>query len=126
MLKNYLTTAFREIFKNKTFSIIHIFGLTLGISAFVLILQYSLYELNYDNFYKNADHIYRVRQDRYDKGKLSTTWGPGCAGVDPALKKEFPEVLAFARLTNVSGIINIKESNFREDKMFAAPQEYSS
>ena len=42
MLKNYLTTAFREIFKNKTFSIIHIFGLTLGIAAFVLILQYSI------------------------------------------------------------------------------------
>jgi len=120
MLKNYLTTAFREIFKNKTFSIIHVFGLTLGIAAFVLILQYSLYELSYDNFYKNADQIYRVRQDRYDKGKLSTTWGAGCAGIGPALKKEFPEVLAFARLTNVSGIINIKESNFREDKMFAA------
>jgi putative ABC transport system permease protein len=120
MLKNYLITAFREIFKNKTFSIIHIFGLTLGITAFVLILQYALYELNYDNFYQNADQIYRVRQDRYEKGKLSTTWGAGCAAIGPALKKEFPEVLEFARLTNVHAIINIKESNFREDKMYAA------
>ena len=124
MLKNYLVTAFREIFKNKTFSIIHIFGLTLGIAAFVLILQYALYELSYDNFYKNADQIYRVRQDRYDKGKLSTTWGAGCAAVGPALKKEFPEVLAFGRLTNVTGIINIKESNFREDKMYAANSSF--
>ena len=75
MLKNYLITAFREIFKNKTFSIIHIFGLSMGIAAFVLILQYSLYELSYDKFYKNADQIYRVRQDRYDKGKAEHDMG---------------------------------------------------
>ena len=86
MLKNYLLTAFREIFKNKTFSIIHIFGLSMGIAAFVLILQYSLYELSYDKFYENAEEIYRVRQDRYDKGKLSTTWAAGCAAIGP-LKK---------------------------------------
>jgi putative ABC transport system permease protein len=120
MIKNYLVTAFREISKNKIFSLIHIFGLALGIAAFVLILQYAFYELSYEKFYKNADQIYRVRQDRYNKGKLSTTWGAGCAAVGPALKKQFPEVLAFARLTNVGGIINIDEKNFREDKMFAA------
>jgi putative ABC transport system permease protein len=120
MIKNYLITAFREIFKNKTFSIIHIFGLAMGIASFALILQYALYELSYDNFYKNADQVFRVRQDRYDKGKLSTTWGAGCAAIGPALKKEFPEVVSFGRLINVGGIININESNFREEKMYAA------
>ena len=84
--------------KNKIFSAIHIFGLALGIAAFVHILQYSLYELSYENFYKNADEIYRIRQDRYDKGILSTTWGAGCAAIGPALKNEFPEVLSYARL----------------------------
>jgi putative ABC transport system permease protein len=120
MLKNYLLTAYREILKNKTFSLIHIFGLSMGIAAFVLILQYSLYELSYDKFYKNADQIYRVRQDRYDKGKLSTTWAAGCAAIGPALKKEFPEVLDYGRLINLNGIIKIDESNFREDKLYAA------
>jgi len=125
MLKNYLLTAFREIFKNKIFSSIHIFGLALGIAAFVHILQYSLYELSYDKFYDNNEQIYRIRQDRYDKGILSTTWGAGCAAIGPALKNKFPEVEAYARLTNVNGIINIKgnnlrESNFREEKMYAA------
>jgi putative ABC transport system permease protein len=120
MLKNYLFTAFREIRNNKIFSIIHIFGLSMGIAAFVLILQYAFYELSYENFYGNADHIYRVRQDRYNNGKLSTTWGAGCAAVGQALKKEFPEVLSFARLVNISGIINVDENNFREDRMYAA------
>jgi putative ABC transport system permease protein len=125
MLKNYLLTAFREIFKNKIFSFIHIFGLALGIAAFVHILQYSLYELSYDKFYENNEQIYRIRQDRYDKGKLSTTWGAGCAAIGPALKKEFPEVEDFARLTGINGIVNVKgkdlkEENFREERMFAA------
>lgn len=120
MLKNYLVTAFREIFKNKIFSFIHIFGLALGIASFVLILQYAFYELSYDKFYENGDQIYRVRQDRYEKGKLSTTWGAGCAAIGPAVKNEFPEVLAFGRLTNVPAIVNIKERNFREEKIFAA------
>jgi len=92
------------------------FGLAMGIAAFVLILQYSFYELSYDSFYKNADQIYRVRQDRYNKGKLSTTWGAGCAAIGPALKNEFPEVLAYARLINLGGIINIDEKNFQGRK----------
>ncbi len=129
MFKNYLLTAFREIFKNKIFSAIHIFGLALGIAAFVHILQYSLYELSYDKFYENNEQIYRVRQDRYDKGRLSTTWGAGCAAIGPALKNNFPEVQSFARLTSVNGIVNVKgrdlkEANFREEKMFAANSEF--
>ncbi len=124
MLKNYLLTAFREILKNKTFSIIHIFGLSMGIAAFVLIMQYSLYELSYDRFYKNSEDIYRVRQDRYDKGRLSTTWAAGCSAIGPALKKEFPEVLEYGRLINISAIISIQENNFREDKMYAANNSF--
>jgi putative ABC transport system permease protein len=120
MLKNYIISTFREIFKNKTFSVIHILGLSTGIAAFVLILQYSLCELSYDKFYKNAEDIYRIRQDRYDKGKLSTVWAAGCAAIGPAVKNEFPEVLAYGRLINVKAIINISENNFREEKMYAA------
>jgi len=124
MLKNYLLISFREILKNKTFSLIHILGLTLGIAAFILILQYAFYELSYDKFYKNSDQIYRIRQDRYDKGKLSTTWGAGCAAVGPAVKNEFPEVQAYARLVNAGGIVNIKEQNFREEKIYASNSSF--
>jgi putative ABC transport system permease protein len=124
MLKNYLLTAFREIFKNKIFSAIHIVGLAMGFAAFVHILQYSLYELSYDKFYDNQQQIYRIRQDRYDKGKLSTTWGAGCSAIGPALKNKFPEVESYARLANINGIVkiigkNLKENNFREERMFA-------
>jgi putative ABC transport system permease protein len=120
MLKIYLKTALREISKNKIFSFIHIIGLSTGIAAFVLIIQYALYELSYDRFYENADQVYRIRQDRYDKGVLSTTWGAGCAAIGPAIKREFPEVLDYGILTSVKGIISIDNKAFREDRAFAA------
>ncbi len=120
MILIYLKTTFREISKNKIFSIIHIVGLSTGIAAFVIILRYALYELSYDKFYENADQIYRIRQDRYDKGKLSTTWGAGCPAVGPAVKKEFPEVADVGILTGVPGVITVDEKSFRIDRMFAA------
>ena len=75
-------------------------------------------------FIRMRTDIYRIRQDRYNKGKLSTTWGAGCAAIGPALKNEFPEVRAFARLTNVNGIINIEDKKFREEKTFAANSSF--
>jgi len=124
MLRNYLLTAFREIFKHKIFSLIHILGLALGIAAFVQILQYTLYERSYEDFYHNANNIFRIRQDRYDEGKLSTTWGAGCPAIGPAAKSMFPEVLAYARLVLVDGIIRVGESSFREEKMYAVNSSF--
>jgi putative ABC transport system permease protein len=120
MLKTYLKNSVREIYKNRLFSTIHIIGLSTGIAAFVIILQYALYELSYDRFYRNPEQIYRIRQDRYNKGVLSTTWGGGCAAIGPAVKREFPEVVDFARLTGVKGTISTGDKFFREEKMFAS------
>lgn len=124
MMQIYLKSAIREISKNRIFSIIHIIGLSTGIAAFVIILLYALYELSYDNFYKNADQIYRIRQDRYDKGKLSTTWGAGCPAIGPAIKKEFPEIADYARLTGVPGALCVDEKIIRVDKMYVATTSF--
>lgn len=124
MIRIYIKSALLEISKNRIFSAIHLIGLSTGIAAFVLILQYALYELSYDSFYRNADQIYRIRQDRYDKGRLSTTWGAGCAAIGPALKKEFPEVKDYAIVTGASGVITIDDKIFRVGKMFAATTSF--
>ena len=63
MFKNYLKIAWRNIRKNKTFSIINITGLAIGLSCFLLIALYVMDELSYDKFYPNADRIYRINSD---------------------------------------------------------------
>jgi putative ABC transport system permease protein len=86
MLKNYFLIAFRNLSKNKAFSFINIFGLAIGMAACLLILQYVSFELSYDNFHANKDRVYRVNQDRYDKGKLSTQWAGGAFAAGSAFK----------------------------------------
>ena len=60
MFKNYLKIAYRNLAKHKFYSLINIFGLSLGIASCILIFAYIGYELSYDGYHKNADNIYRV------------------------------------------------------------------
>ncbi|MEQ1588567.1 MAG: hypothetical protein ABL895_21955, partial [Cyclobacteriaceae bacterium] len=68
MFKNYLTSVWRYISRNRAFTTINILGLVIGMTAFMLIAQYVLHELSYDGFWKNSNAVYRVQLDRYDKG----------------------------------------------------------
>ncbi len=61
MLKNYLTIAWRSLSTNKTYSMINITGLALGLSACMLIMLYAGHEWSYDQFHKNANRIYWVQ-----------------------------------------------------------------
>ena len=63
--------------KSKVFSFINIFGLTIGLTTFLLIALYIFDELTFDSFHKNADHIYRVVQQRTAEGKETKIGGAG-------------------------------------------------
>ncbi|MBN7817320.1 ABC transporter permease [Algoriphagus pacificus] len=60
MLKNYFKIAFRNIFKNKTRSLIHVLGLSIGVSICLLIFNILWYSYSFDNFHPKAENIYRV------------------------------------------------------------------
>jgi ABC-type antimicrobial peptide transport system permease subunit len=60
MLKNYLTIAFRTLWKNKVFTAINVFGLAIGISASLVIFLLVNYHFSFDKFEKDNDRIYRV------------------------------------------------------------------
>jgi len=60
MLKNYFLVAFRNIKKNKLYSFINIFGLTIGLSVCILIGMYVTDELSYDKMHENVEDIYRI------------------------------------------------------------------
>lgn len=60
MIRNYLTIAWRILLRQKTYSLINIFGLTTGITATLLILLFVADELSYDQFHADGDRIYRI------------------------------------------------------------------
>ena len=59
MLKNYITTAFRNLTRNKTYTIINVFGLALGISAAIVLFKIVLFEKSFDQYQSNFDDLYR-------------------------------------------------------------------
>ena len=120
MFKNYFKTALRNLVKHKIFSAINIFGLAIGIAACLMILQFVRFERSYDDFHVAGDRIFRLQQDRYNEGKLSTQWAAGAAGVGVAVKESVPEVEAFARLKQADGVVSYQQNKFREEKMFFA------
>ncbi|MCC8426519.1 ABC transporter permease [Mucilaginibacter sp. UR6-11] len=99
MLKNYLRVIFRNLGNNKAFSFINIVGLAIGMAACLFILQYVSFELSYDNFNTKGDRLYRINQDRYTGGKLSTVWAAGASAAGPAFKTAFPnEIEEYVKL----------------------------
>ena len=63
MIKNYFKTAFRNFWRNKIFSSINVLGLSIGISAALVIFLIAYYEFSFDKFEKNRERIYRVVLD---------------------------------------------------------------
>ena len=60
MFRSYLKISFRNLIRQKGFSIINLLGLTLGLTVGFTILLYVFSELSYDNFHDNPEQIYRV------------------------------------------------------------------
>jgi len=105
MFKSYLTTAWRNIKKNKIFSFINIAGLAIGMAACLLILQYVNFELSYDQFNKNISDVYRVYNDRYQNGKLIQHGTITYSAIGKAMQDDYPEVINHARVEPFGNVI---------------------
>ncbi|HNL64458.1 MAG TPA: ABC transporter permease, partial [Ferruginibacter sp.] len=102
MFKNYLKVALRNLWKNKGYSAINIFGLAIGLATCLLIALYVTDELSYDRHFKNADRIYRLNSDiRFGGGDLHMTQTSDMMG--ELLKKDYPQVEEYTRIYSNDG-----------------------
>src|SRR5688500_5617885 len=69
MLRNYLAAALRNLFRNRAYAAINIFGLALGFAAAILIALYVRHEYSYDRFFPDHDRIYQMRIEYRFPGK---------------------------------------------------------
>jgi putative ABC transport system permease protein len=126
MSRHYLITALRHMKRQKSFTIINVAGLAIGLTFFILITIYIQFELSYDRYHKNAGHIYRIASElpagHTHGGKTAMTRTVSPLG--PTMVEEFPEVLSatrFARNRNV--LLTYNNQNFLEKEViFAEPQ----
>lgn len=97
MIRNYIKTAWRNLWKNAFFSGLNIFGLAIGMAACIMIMLFVTYEKSFDGFH--TKNIYRLDEVQKFEGmvapqKVALSMFP----MGPVMKKEYPEILSFARL----------------------------
>lgn len=92
MIKNYLKIAFRSLVKNKAFTLINIFGLFIGLTAFLLIYSYVSFEKSYDKYHAGADRIYRMVTDNVVNGVTGARDAMSFSPLGRVMKDELPEV----------------------------------
>lgn len=97
MLKNYLKITLRNMGRYKTFSIINILGLTVGLTAFLAISLYIMDEFSYDRFHDKIDRIHHVITMPTGEGKTEK-WAGVANKVGPAVARDIPEVEKSARI----------------------------
>src|SRR5215213_4082130 len=125
MLRNYFKTAWRNLLRQKGYAGINILGLAIGIAACLLILQYVSFELSFEDFHANKDRIYRVQQDRYDKGKLSTQWAAGAYGVGNAFKEAIPEIEDYVKVVRQGQLLTeVNNQPVKIEKVFYASASF--
>ena len=105
MFKNYIKIAWRNILKNKVYSFINIGGLAIGIAASLLIIQYVFFERSYETFHDKKDRIYRITQDRYDKGVLTNQWAAGAYAAGNSFAAEIPEIESYVKVIDEGNVI---------------------
>src|SRR3712207_4804744 len=91
MFKNYFKTAIRNVFRNKSYTIINILGLGVGISVCLMIFLVIQFEMSFDNFHPKKHRIYRVLTEF--RGPSGTNYSSGVPFPLPsALRNDFPEL----------------------------------
>jgi putative ABC transport system permease protein len=125
MLKNYFKIAWRNILRHKAYAGINIIGLAIGVAACLLILQYVSFELSYENFHVNKERIYRIQQDRYDNGKLSTQWAAGAYAPGNSFKDAIPEIEDYVKLLQRGEVVTeVNNQPLKIQKMFYASESF--
>ena len=122
MITSFIKVAYRNILRNKLFSIINIFGLAVGMAVCILLTISASFEFKMDKFHENIDYIFRVIQvgvtnegERY--GNSITPYM-----LSPVLKEKFPEIKDFVRIRSAgNAYIKIEETEFQDYVIYAEP-----
>jgi putative ABC transport system permease protein len=125
MFRNYLRTALRNLRKNKLYAAINISGLTIGLTACLLISLYIRHELSYDDFHVNAARIVRATMEYSSAGttNLIATTGtkPG-----PQFKRSFPAIADYTRCFIGHNVVKAGDKLFDEPRILYADPSFFS
>ncbi|QMW06998.1 ABC transporter permease [Spirosoma foliorum] len=124
MLRNYLKIAFRNLTRNKAFSIINLLGLSTGITVCLMIFLFIMNEFSVDNFHKEGKSIYRVMRGIEHEGKeVGVSYLSGPYG--PALLNDFKgQITQAVRVNPTDALVKAQDKSFHERKIIDADPSF--
>ncbi|GAB4046628.1 ABC transporter permease [Spirosoma litoris] len=124
MLRNYLKIAFRNLIRNKAFSLINLLGLSTGITVCLMIFLFIMNEFSVDNFHKDGKSIYRVMRGIEHEGKeVGVSYLSGPYG--PALLNDFKgQITQAVRVNPTDALIKAQDKSFHERKIIDADPSF--
>ena len=99
MIFNYLKIIFRNLLKNKVFSLINIGSLTIGIISCLLISLFIYYEFSFDGFHEKGDNICQINMKEVEEGR-EVIYGLSSGLTGPTLIQNLPSVVDYVRMCN--------------------------
>lgn len=92
MLKHYIITGLRVLLRHKTYSLINIAGLAIGLASFIFIALFIMDELSYDDFHDQSERIYRVNR-LYNSNNVNEDASTCSFPMAPALQLDYPDMV---------------------------------
>ena len=120
MFKSLLKISLRTILKDKTYSLINVTGLTIGITCSLFLLMYIMHEVSYDRYHENARNIYRVISDIKETDN-AFTWAVAQIPLAEELRDNYPEVKNAVRFFGTGRTLYKNgEKQFYEEEFYLA------
>ena len=120
MLKNYFKIAWRNIVRQKAYSILNIAGLSIGMACSILILLWVQNELSYDRFHSRANQLFRIT---CSAGEFKTA--VSAAGMAKGLQAQLPQIKAGVRISKpFPALFEVGEKKFEEKRVFFADSNF--
>ena len=129
MIKNYLKIGYRNLWKDRFYTAINMFGLSVGLACSFLVLLLVHHEFSYENFYENQDRIFRLGI-HYDIGGKEDSYSNAPRPMAAAFKAEYPEIESYTRMGGVNGLTKHKaylkydEQFYATDKIFVVDSTF--
>jgi putative ABC transport system permease protein len=120
MIRNYLTIALRNIFKNPVYSFINIVGLAVGLGCSLLILLWVNDEITYDQFHQNKETIFQVYANaKGDGGKIFSQRSVPLPLVEAFKSSE--SAIEFVTATDWGGnhLLNVNDNPLMKEGLYA-------
>ena len=125
MLRNYFKVAYRNLVREKGYTVIHIVSLAMGIGCFLFLLLLTNYAMHINRSQKNGDRIYRVVDHMKSENGSEVTnaltpmpWGP-------AMKSDFPEISHYVRFLMLGKSVIQNDHVFNTAVMYTDPSIFN-